>query len=170
MKKNLILYILLVFLILANGFFLVNYLGRPEAHQGNKGPGDFLSKELNFDAAQMQEFKKLNKNHHKNIEDLLKELQELKHELFIRSYQDIEDAIIIDSIASRIGENEKQKDLLSFKYFKSIRALCNDTQKKEFKNLIEKSLKGGERVGAPDHERRGRDENENPPPPPPPRH
>jgi len=145
MKKNLILYILLAFLILANGFFLVNYLGRPEAHQGNKGPGDFLSKALNFDTAQMQEFKKLNKKHHKNIDDLLKELQELKHELFIRTYQDIEDTIVIDSIASRIGENEKQKDLLSFRYFKNIRALCNAEQKKQFEKLIDKALTGGDR-------------------------
>lgn len=160
MKKNLILYILLLFLVVANGFFLVNYLGRPEAREANRGPGDFLSKELRFDADQMQQFKKLSDAHNKEVKGLLQELKNLKHELFKRSHNESNDMIVINAIATRIGEHEKQKDLLSFKYFKNIRALCNAEQKKQFEKLIEKALIGGDR------DIEGEKGNHPPPPPP----
>ena len=69
MKKNTILYILLAFLIIANGFFLVNYLGRSRKPDGQKGPGDFIVKELNFDASQMERFHLLNEEPKKGADN-----------------------------------------------------------------------------------------------------
>ncbi|MBT3587140.1 MAG: hypothetical protein HN507_00670, partial [Flavobacteriaceae bacterium] len=59
MTKNTILYVLLTFLIIANGFFLYDYLGKPDRNGPRNNPEQFIVKELNFNTNQMQEFKGL---------------------------------------------------------------------------------------------------------------
>ena len=63
MKKNLILYILLVFLVVVNGFFLYNYLTPTVSEtndlgkrKGNGSPAAFIVKALEFDEEQMKQF------------------------------------------------------------------------------------------------------------------
>ncbi|MGB1211344.1 MAG: hypothetical protein ACPG41_07955 [Lacinutrix venerupis] len=58
MKKNTVLYVLLIVLIIMNGFFLFNYLGRPQ-HKGVKESSAFIVKELNFNASQLKKLQHL---------------------------------------------------------------------------------------------------------------
>ena len=51
MIKNKILYVLLAFLIIANGFFLYDYLGKPDRNGPRNNPQQFIVKELNFNQA-----------------------------------------------------------------------------------------------------------------------
>ena len=86
MKKNLILYILLVFLIVVNGFFLFNYMGNSNKNKqkGPKGPGNFIVKELGFNEDQLKQFREKSRGHHQAMMDLSDNIKNLKDELFDR--------------------------------------------------------------------------------------
>ncbi|MGJ8593421.1 MAG: Spy/CpxP family protein refolding chaperone [Aquaticitalea sp.] len=152
MKKNTILYILLAFLIVANGFFLVNYLGRPQADD-RKGPGDFIVKELKFNESQMKEFQKISDKHHNKMKVIFDNERHLKDELFSKISESSVDETVIDSIVALIGDNGKSKDKTTFYFFKEIESISNEEQKEKLDKLIHGALRG---EGKPD----------GPPPPP----
>ena len=145
-KNNLLLYILLIFLIIVNAFFLYNYLGNGEKEDAPepKRPGNFLAKELGFDELQKEQFRALGKEHHQNMRGLSEGIRALKDDLF----KGLSDASLknvnIDSIAALIGEKEKAKDLEVFRHFRSVQELCNDKQKEKFSNIINDALRKGD--------------------------
>ncbi len=169
MKKNLILYILLGFLLIANGFFLMNHISKPDGKRskGPKGPGNFIVKELQFNDDQLEKFNELNDEHHRKMRRLSQNVRKLKDELFnnisVSSVNDTE----IDSLTSLIGNTEKLKDLEVFNHFRRIQALCDEKQKEKFNLIIKNALhtKGPRNEGPPG--RRDRREGRRPPPPPP---
>lgn len=147
MKKNLLLYVLLVFLIVANGFFLFNHLGNSdeiESRNRPKGPAHFIVKELNFDDDQMFEFKRISRHQHQKMRRIGEEVKQLKNAMFNKISDVSLDENSIDSIATLIGLKVKEKDIEAFYHFKDIQELCNDKQKEKFKRIVNDALhKGG---------------------------
>ncbi|SDR95503.1 hypothetical protein [Winogradskyella sediminis] len=151
MKKNAILYILLVFLIVVNGFFLYNYMGlsrndRPKGQQRDK---DFIVKELNFNAAQLEEFNEKNKGHHQTIKNLSDEVKVLKDYLFSMLSNDSINPKIIDSITSLVCEKETAKEKETFYHFKMIHNISNEKQKEKFKSILFDALRQGDNANRP---------------------
>ncbi|GAA3654236.1 Spy/CpxP family protein refolding chaperone [Flavivirga jejuensis] len=171
MKKNVLLYILLVFLIVVNGFFLFNYIGNSDKIDNKerpKGPANFIVKQLNFDDEQMQQFEEINKKHHQQMRRISDNNKKLKDALFNRISDISLKENTVDSITTLIGEKEKEKGEVIFYHFKSIQALCNDKQKKKFKRIINDALhKGDKPEGRPEGRREGRPEGRHGEPPPP---
>ena len=154
MKKNLPLYILLLFLIIVNGFFLYNYLGSSETEQKiqkHKPPADFLIKELGFDDKQKQAFRALTHKHRQKMKGISDEIRTLKDKLF-SGFSDT--SIVdedVDSIAVLIGDMETLKDLEVFRHFKEVQELCNVEQKERFGKILQDALRGGFREKGPPH-------------------
>lgn len=166
MKKNVLLYILLAFLIVVNGFFLYNYMGigNKEKQNGPQKPGDFIVKELGFNKSQLEQFRTLNKTHHQKMRHLSDDVRKLKEGLFDELSETTINNKLIDSITSLIGEKEKEKEAEIFYHFYSIQKICNAKQKEKFNNIIIDALhKGRGEEQRPPHERGG----EHRPPPPP---
>lgn len=145
MRKNLPLYILLIFLIIMNGFFLYNYLGtgEKEALKGSNRPGNFLVKELGFNKSQKEQFRIFGKEHHQNMRGLNEDIRGLKDELFKGLSDDSLQDVNIDSIARLIGAKETAKDLEVFRHFKQVQELCTDKQKEKFSEIIKDALRKG---------------------------
>lgn len=143
MTKNTILYVLLAFLIIANGFFLYDYLGKPDRNGPRNNPEQFIVKELNFNADQMQKFKGLGKNHRERMIQLQQEQKQLKDKLFSKISEKNINPLEIESITSLIGENNKNKDLEVFNHFRAIQGICNDPQKQKFKKIVIDALHKG---------------------------
>ena len=151
MKKNSILYLLLVFLIIANGFFLFNYIGnnkgkklsRPQKHT------NFIIKELNFNEAQLEQFKSIGQEHQDAMMTISDDIKGLKEALFNRLSSASVNEKSIDSITSLIGQKEKEKDTEVFYHFKSIQNICNDNQKEKFKKIINDALLRGKNEDRP---------------------
>jgi protein CpxP len=142
MKKNLLLYILLIFLIIVNGFFLFNYIGKPhmKGPRGPQGPSNFIAKQLNFNDTQLDKFGELINSHKKRMRTISDDLKELKEGLFDNiSNMSISESKI-DSIATLIGNNEKEKDLEVFNHFRNIQSICNEKQKKYFDEIMRDAL------------------------------
>ncbi|WP_458629283.1 hypothetical protein [Winogradskyella sp. PC D3.3] len=143
MKKNVILYVLLVFLIVVNGFFLFNYIGNNSARNINEPQRNrnFIVKELGFNKTQLDQFREKSKGHHISMMRLSDEIKDLKDELFGKLSDDFVDETVIDSISSLICEKEKIKEKEVFYHFKMIQELSNDTQKEKFKTIIMDALR-----------------------------
>nr|WP_321233177.1 hypothetical protein [uncultured Psychroserpens sp.] len=157
MKKNIPLYILLVFLIIVNAFFLFNYLGKSN-HKGKRGnQNNFIVRELKFDDTQKQKLKDLEASHHKRIRTILEGSKELKGELFDKISMESISESEIDSIASLIGDIEKDKELETFYHFRAIQNICNDEQKEAFERIVKKALHRKGRNGSPHGKRRDGD-------------
>ncbi|NMH86698.1 Spy/CpxP family protein refolding chaperone [Flavivirga algicola] len=145
MKKNALLYVLLLFLIVVNGFFLFNYLGGSNKTENNnqpkgKGPVGFIVKELNFDEDQMFQLEDLNREHHHIMRGIGGEIKQLKEALFNQIFDKSSSENSIDSITSMIGEKIKERDIETFYHLKAIEALCNEQQKEKFKKIINEAL------------------------------
>ncbi len=146
MRKNLPLYILLLFLIMVNAFFLYNYLGSGENKQElkeRKPPGVFLVKALGFDDNQKEQFRAITREHRRTMRGISDDIRSLKDELFKGLSNDSFENANIDSIASLIGEKEKLKDLEVYRHFKSVQELCNAEQKEIFGKIINDALHKG---------------------------
>ncbi|MDO5969707.1 hypothetical protein Q4Q35_07795 [Flavivirga aquimarina] len=163
MNKNKLLYILLAFLIVVNGFFLSKYLGVPEVTQDRKKPmGDakpfsFIAKELKFEEEQLVEFEKISKEHHQAMRRSLDATKALKDELFDEISKDSIFQDKVDSIIDLLGKQGQKKEKQIFFYLRDVRRICNDKQKERFANIISDALRKrgakGERPEGPPHGR-----------------
>ncbi|WP_396603342.1 Spy/CpxP family protein refolding chaperone [Algibacter sp. R77976] len=151
MKKNLPLYILLLFLIIVNAFFLYNYLGTGDKVEQNEAEksGLFLIEELDFDEAQQQQFKELGQKHQKRMRAISNDIRVLKDELFKGLSDSTLKDVNKDSIARLIGDKEAAKDLEVFSHFNQVQALCNDKQKEKFSAIIKDALRRGDNNQGP---------------------
>jgi len=165
MKRNLLLYILLAFLLIVNGFFLYNHLSKPN-RKAPEGPGNFIVNELQFNNDQLERFNLVEDAHHEKMRELTREVRQLKDELFNRIPISSVNSQDIDSISTLLGNLEKEKEVEIFEYLRSIQEICDDTQKEKFKMIIKDALRRGDRKGRrPPGLRRPNDRR--PPPPPP---
>lgn len=149
MKKNLLLYILLIFLIVVNCFFLYNYIGKPEmkGHRGGpKGPPEFIAKQLDLDDSQFNKFDELSNTHRKNMRSISDEIRGLKRVLFEDVFKEGSERKI-DSMTTLIGNNEKEKELEIINYFKNIESICTEKQKKHFNEIMRDALRHGGKKG-----------------------
>ncbi|MGB5819910.1 MAG: hypothetical protein WBG90_10545 [Saonia sp.] len=142
MKKNLLLYIILGFLLVMNGFFLFKHFGtsdkaRPQRH----GQANFIADQLEFDATQLQKFEALDRAHREKINSFRSEIRASKDALFDKisdeSFNDSE----IEAISTEIANMEKVKALETFRFFSSVSEICNENQKKRFKTIIKDGLR-----------------------------
>ncbi len=146
MKKQTILYILLIFLIISNGFFLVHYLGKPK-RKGHK-PESFITKKLNFDEKQMIDYQSISDLHFDKMQSISKNIRSLKEAMFSKISDQNVSQSYLDSITDLIAVQEKEKDLEIFKHFQKVRRICNEEQKERFTKIVSDAMKR--------HSRRGR--------------
>ena len=66
MKNNLLLYILLAFLMVVNGFFIYKNLKGPDKRK-HRSPRNFISSQLDFSPEQLDQFKSLEQAHRDRI-------------------------------------------------------------------------------------------------------
>ncbi|MEL0652189.1 hypothetical protein V6246_12220 [Algibacter sp. TI.3.09] len=166
MKKNIVLYILLIFLVAVNAFFLFNYLGKPIGKQKmeREDPMSFIIDELNFNEEQLEAVQILNREHRQNMMRNNSGIKKMKDALFSKLSETDLDSNVVDSLAREIALKEMEFDKMAFYHFRDIQELCNAEQKEKFKSIIKQALQKGpnNREGGPDQE--GRDRNGPPPP------
>ncbi len=151
MKRNTILYVLLIFLIIVNGFFLVNYLkgGNDNKIREPHRNRDFIVKELGFDTAQLEQFNASSEKHHKTMMRLSDEIRSLKDDLFPTLFDKSVNESVIDSLTSLICEKEKEKEKEIFYHFRAIQGIANDKQKEKFKTILMDALRQGDQGNRP---------------------
>lgn len=138
MKKNTILYVLLIVLLGMNSFFIYNYLGRPH-HKGPKASGNFIASELKFNDEQFERFENLENAHHIKMRAIRDATKNIKDELFQKITQPNLNQIEIDSLIALISDKEQLKEKEMFKRLRNIYELCDAQQQERFNAIIKKA-------------------------------
>lgn len=143
MKKNTLLYLILIVLVVMNGFFIYTFLNKPnEAPARKKGnPTEFIAKELDFSKTQLDKLKTLDDLHRITMMKSDNEIKELKDLLFGSLSDTVIKSFTIDSLTTLIGIREKEKDINVFNHLKSIQEICNDDQKQRFQKIIKDAMR-----------------------------
>lgn len=151
MEKKIPLYILLIFLIAVNGFFMFNYMDiathkKPRKQQKTS---NFIIKELEFSYEQLEQFKINNQDHNTVMRQLSEDIRDLKDELFNKLSNKLVDEKLIDSLTSLLGQKEKEKRTNVFYHFKEIQNICDSKQKEKFEKIIKEALHNGGKNNSP---------------------
>lgn len=141
MKKNLLLAILLIFLMVMNGVLLFLMLNKPEKRKGP--PGTFISNQLGFDPGQQAEFLEIDRIHHFKMREISNRFRDLKEHLFTRMGDADFTEEKVDSISNLIGELSAAKEKEIFSYFRQIEDICNKDQKLKLENIVHQALRRG---------------------------
>lgn len=142
MKKNTLLYSILIVLLLANGFFISQYLGKSDrGDRRGKGSENFIAKKLDLDESQQQLYLELTSTHKESMKSINGDIRVLKDTFFSNISNESITTMEIDSLASLISEKEKLKDLKVFNHFKAIREICNAEQKTKLQAIIKDGLR-----------------------------
>ena len=139
MKKQTILYILLIFLVISNGFFLMHYLGK-RGHK-NHDRESFIIKKLEFDDKQIEDFKAIRELHFDKVKSISNDIGRLKTVMYSKLSDKNVPQPFLDSISDLIAIQEKKRDLEMFKHFRNVREICNDEQKEKLTTIITDAIK-----------------------------
>lgn len=159
--KTKLLPILLLLLIVLNGFLIFMLIHKPHQNIKSRQERNFLIEELQFSENQKDKFIDLDDLHRENMMSFENEIRKTKDILF-NSFSD--ETIKIDSLSTVIGTLQTKKELEVFRFFKSVRKICTAEQQEKFDKIINKAIKGGNQ-----RPEQGPPSNGGMPPPPPPR-
>ncbi len=149
MKKNTPLYLLLVVLLLANGFFLFKHFGDKPDYRGkdDRRQKNFIARQLNFNDSQLQQYQVLKSSHREVMNGYDDEIRILKDKFYSNLSDENIKTSVIDSIATLISEKEKLKDIAVFNHFSEVRKICDEDQKEQFGTIIKDALHKNNRKG-----------------------
>lgn len=145
MEKNKLLTLAVIALFLLNlGILSFMLLTRPHADRPpfggpppHGGPDRIIIESLHLDEKQIQQFEELKHEHHGKII----QLEKLSNDLHEKYFELLNDKIMnqkaVDSIATLIGDNRKQTELVNFEHFGKLRALCKPEQLKGYNEMIQ---------------------------------
>ncbi|WP_448699164.1 Spy/CpxP family protein refolding chaperone [Mucilaginibacter sp. AW1-3] len=134
--------------------------------RGQSNTQKFIIAELGLDASQQRAYEELVQQHRENVGRVQDDLREAKDAFFNSIAHPETSQAEVDTLSAHIAKCERKLDMITYEHFKKVRALCNDTQKTKFDNIIKQVLRmmgpGGGRPQGPPPGRGG----DFPPPPP----
>ncbi len=129
--------ILLVAMNLATMAFM--WFNRP----GRERPGDkaqaaaFLTRELNLNPAQQDQYQKLRQEHRAKL-NVLNERDRVLHKRFFDLLSlETADSISVEALASALAANRKEMELVTYEHFDMIKKLLNPDQQMKFDSIFQ---------------------------------
>jgi Spy/CpxP family protein refolding chaperone len=148
----------------------------PNLPQQPAPPASFLTKELNFTSAQQKQFEQLRNEHQQQVRSIRDSIRVAKDLFFgLMNNDKVSDEDLQDA-AAKAGNYQQQLDIITFKHFQKVKAICTPTQEQHFDKIIQQVIRqiaprpdrDGRRPGPPPggQEPGEPDEHGGPPPPP----
>ena len=144
--QNRFLVLLVAVLLIANlGLMLYFFVFRhKDDHRGSSRPvSEFLQKELGFTADQTAKFQQLRDQHKEAIKPVMEEMKKLKDSLYtlLNTPQTNDSAVTM--LTNRIGDKQKEWELMIFHHFQKVRAICDSSQLPKFDSLVHQMINRG---------------------------
>ena len=127
--------VLLIVLILLNGFLIFMLIKKPHQIPKKRQNRNFLTEQLQFSKEQKNQFMILDEAHRKTMRGFDKMINQQKDNLF-NSFQ-IEN-FNKDSLTTKIGVLEGKKESEIYNFFRKVRTICTQEQVKKFDDIIKK--------------------------------
>ena len=132
MKKSTLKNIVIIVLLLGNGFLIADFLMKPPPPK-HDGPRDEIISMLHFDQTQIEKYDLLIKQHRKDIRASEKELMRAKNNLYKNLDQPLN-----DSLFQCVMDQEAKIEKIHYAHFQDIKSLCTAKQMVYFKELNKK--------------------------------
>lgn len=140
MNKPRFLQIVIILLLLVDAGTITYMLcrskggARHDERQGGGGAGAYISKELKFTPEQQKKFDTLRIAHHASVVKLNEQSRVLRDRFF--GLMQSSDTMHAVQLADSIAQNQKRVELITFKHFQQVRAICTPEQQKKFDVII----------------------------------
>lgn len=128
---------------------------------------EFVNKELGLTKEQQDAYAKLREEHQKNTREAGDSLRKMKDSFFeLLKQPGINEATVKQS-SDNIMAMQQRVDMITFKHFQQLRALCTETQQKKFDSIIVEVIHrmAPKKQGPPPSSREGGSRGERMPPP-----
>ena len=140
MSKIKLLSIAVLGLLIINiGILLFLFLRKPVHPPGDRpiqGKGatkNIIIELLNFDKEQVVQYEKLINLHQQSVKELDGQIRETKNQLYSTLASDA--VISKDSLENKLGELQKQIEVVHYNHFSEIKRLCKPEQIEKFNSL-----------------------------------
>ena len=147
MKKNALLTILLVFLMVMNAVLVYLIWNKPDKRM--RPPRNFITNQLDFDPGQESEFLEIDRIHHLKMRRIDDQSRDLKEILFSSMGDAAFTDAKLDSITNLIGTLSQAREKEVFSYFRQIESICNEEQKITLQGIVRNALRHGPRPPGP---------------------
>lgn len=144
--QNKFLVLLVAILLTANlGLMLYFFVFKktPSEQMHSRPVSDFVQKELGFNADQAAKFQQLRDQHKVAVKPLMDQMKKLKDSLYDLLQQPNVSDSAVTIMTNKIGEKQKQWELMIFHHFQEVRALCDSSQLPKFDTLVHRMINRG---------------------------
>ena len=125
-----------IILLISNTVILAFVFFEKPARGENKGPANFIIKELKFEEAQIESFNKLKFAHQESLQALQITGRELREDYFKLLRNDTTDNLLADQLLIQIANNQKAIEQITYEHFQSVKNICDSVQKEKFDGII----------------------------------
>jgi Spy/CpxP family protein refolding chaperone len=144
--QNRFLVLLVAILLFANLGLMLYFFAFRHKDEGARVPprvSDFVQKELGFTPDQAKRFQELRDQHKEAIKPVMEDMKKLKDSLYnlLKSPQMNDSAAM--ALSDKIGEKQKEWELLIFHHFQKVRAICDSGQLPKFDSLVHQMVNRG---------------------------
>jgi protein CpxP len=145
--QNKFLVLLVAILLIANlGLMLYFFVFRNDHRPEKKSPrpvSDFVQKELGFNTDQTAKFQQLRDQHREAVRPIMDEMKKLKDSLYnLLQNPNVNDSTAT-AMANRVGEKQKEWELMIFHHFQKVREICDSSQLPKFDTLVHRMINRG---------------------------
>jgi protein CpxP len=102
---------------------------------------EFLNNELKLDSSQREAYRKLREEHQQSQQVIQDSTRKQKDAFFALLQQPAVADGEVEAAAKKITDTQQKLELLTFRHFQKLRALCNTEQQKKFDSIIKDVLK-----------------------------
>ena len=104
---------------------------------------DFIQKQLGFNSDQAARFQQLRDQHNAEVKPVIDDMKNLKDSLYnLLQRPRINDTLAVNLI-DKIGEKQKEWELMIFHHFQKVRAICDSSQLPTFDTLVHRMVTRG---------------------------
>jgi len=144
--QNRLLVLLVAILLIANLALMLYFFAfrhKPEMERSQHPVSEYVQKKLGFNAEQTSKFQRLRDEHKEEIKPLIEEMKKLKDSLYnLLRNPDTNDSAAV-ALTKRIGDKQKEWELMIFHHFQKVRAICDSAQLPKFDSLVHQMVDRG---------------------------
>jgi flagellar basal body-associated protein FliL len=144
LTQNKFLVLLVAILLVANlalmlYFFVFN---KPKDEGRRLSPSEFMQKKIGFNEQQAAKFQQLRDQHKEAIKPVMEEMKKLKDSLYNLLKEPGSNDSTAITLTNKIGEKQKEWELMIYHHFQKVRAICDSSQLPKFDSLVHRIIKG----------------------------
>jgi len=140
--QNKLLVLLVAILLVANLCLMLYFFVFKNHHEPDRSRpvSDFVQKELGLNADQTEKFKQLRDEHRAAVKPVVEDMKRLKDSLYDLLQNPQANDSVAKVLAKQIGDKQEEWEMLIFRHFEKVRAICDRSQLPKLDTLVHRMI------------------------------